>query len=117
MQVKVGSQAISILRTVIPDTPFAREANMLKITITETPMETRWILEGRLAGPWVSELRNAWTRTHQSQDKRTCIIDLNDVTFIDDAGERLLRTMSKEGARFIATGIYIKHVLQKSCER
>jgi hypothetical protein len=25
--------------------------------------------------------------------------------------------MSKQGAQFIATGIYIKHVLQQRCER
>jgi hypothetical protein len=28
-----------------------------------------------------------------------------------------LRAMSKQGAQFIATGIYIKHVLQQRCER
>jgi RNA polymerase sigma-70 factor (ECF subfamily) len=37
----------------------------------------------------------------------------NEVTFIDKKGEWLLRTMSKEGAQFIATGIYIKHVLEE----
>jgi hypothetical protein len=41
-------------------------------------------------------------RTHKSQDKRACIIDLNDVTFIDKSGERLLRSMSKKGAQLIA---------------
>jgi hypothetical protein len=30
---------------------------------------------------------------------------------------RLLRAMSKQGAQFVATGIYIKHVLQQRCER
>jgi hypothetical protein len=28
-----------------------------------------------------------------------------------------LRAMSKQGAQFVATGIYIKHVLQQRCER
>jgi hypothetical protein len=28
-----------------------------------------------------------------------------------------LRTMSKEGAQLIATGMYIKHVLQLRCTR
>jgi hypothetical protein len=28
-----------------------------------------------------------------------------------------LRAMSKQGAQFIATGIYIKHVVQQRCER
>jgi hypothetical protein len=83
----------------------------MKITVTETPGERRWIVQGRLVGPWVSELRATWRRWG-SRDKRTCIIDLNDVTFIDKAGERLLRAMSKKGARLIANGMYIKYLLE-----
>jgi hypothetical protein len=86
---------------------------VLKITINETPTERRWILQGRLVGPWVGELRTCWKKTHRDHGGQTCIVDLNDVTFIDKGGERLLRTMSKGGAQFIATGIYIKHVLDQ----
>ena len=86
---------------------------MLKITMTETPTEKRWIVQGCLVGPWVNELRTTWKRAHQSQDKRTCIIDLNDVMSIDKSGERLLRAMSKKGAQLIATGMYVKHVLEQ----
>src|SRR6266446_6603913 len=81
--------------------------------MTETLIERRWIVQGCLVGPWVSELRTTWKRAHRSQDKRACIIDLNDVTSIDKSGERLLRAMSKKGAELIATGIYIKHVLEQ----
>jgi len=90
---------------------------VLKITITETPTDRRWIVQGRLVGPWVSELRTTWKRGHRSQDKRACIIDLNDVTFIDKSGERLLRAMSKKGAQLIARGMYVKHVLEQLQER
>jgi hypothetical protein len=86
---------------------------MLKITITETPIERRWVVQGRLVGPWVSELRTTWERAYGSQGKRTCIIDLNDVTFMDKGGERLLRAMSRQGAKLMADGIYIKHVLEQ----
>jgi anti-anti-sigma regulatory factor len=90
---------------------------VLKITIVETPTDRRWILQGRLVGPWVNELRTTWKRAHRSQDTRACIIDLNDVTFIDKSGERLLRAMSKKGAQLIAGGMYVKHVLQQLQER
>ena len=90
---------------------------MLKITRTETPVEERWILQGRLVGLWVSELRRCWKKTHRADNNLKCIVDLNEVTFIDEKGERLLRTMSKQGAQFIATGLYIKHVLQLRCGR
>ena len=86
---------------------------MLKITITETATDRRWIVQGRLVGPWVGELRRTWKRAHGSQDKRACIVDLHDVTFIDKSGERLLRAMSKKGAQLFARGLYIKHVLEQ----
>ena len=88
---------------------------MLKITRTETPAEEKWILQGRLVGLWVSELRRSWKKTHRTDNNLKCIVDLNEVTFIDTKGERLLRAMSKEGAQFLATGIYIKHVLEQRC--
>ena len=88
---------------------------MLKITKTETPAEEKWILQGRLVGLWVGELRRNWKKTHRAGGNRKCVVDLNDVTFIDKKGETLLCTMSKQGAQFIATGIYIKHVIQQRC--
>jgi anti-anti-sigma regulatory factor len=91
----------------------AREANMLKITTVETSTDRRWIVQGRLVGPWVSELRTTWKEAHRNEDKRACIIDLNDVTFIDKSGERLLRAMCKKGAQLIARGLYVKHVLEQ----
>ena len=70
-------------------------------------------MQGRLVGPWVSEPRTTWKKAHRSQDKRACIIDLNDVTFIDKSGERLLRAISKKGAQLIAGGMYVKHVVEQ----
>lgn len=88
---------------------------MLKITRTETLAEERWILQGRLVGLWVNELKKSWKRTHRADDERQCVVDLNEVTFIDKKGEALLRIMSRQGAQFIANGIYIKHLLQERC--
>jgi len=84
---------------------------MLRITVEETVTEQKWTLEGRLVGPWVGELRTNWKKRHQAQNGRACTVDLRGVTFIDKGGQRLLRSMSKEGTQFIATGTYIKHVL------
>ena len=86
---------------------------MLKITITETPTEMRCVLQGRLFGPWVSELRSIWRRVARTRNGRACIVELNDVTFIDKSGERLLRAMCKKGAQLIARGLYVKHVLEQ----
>jgi len=86
---------------------------MLRITIAETVTEQRWTLEGRLVGPWVGELRTCWKKRHRAQNGRACTVDLSGVTFIDKGGQRLLRTMSKEGTQFICTGMYIRHVLDQ----
>ena len=86
---------------------------MLKITIAETKTETRWILQGKLVGPWVHELRSSWKKRHRIQTDKGCVVDLNDVTFIDKSGERLLRAMSKKGVQLVADGIYTKHLLDK----
>jgi hypothetical protein len=101
----------------VNETSQTREIDVLKITRTETQAEEKWILQGRLVGLWVSELRRTWKETHRTGDNLKCIVDLNEVTSIDKQGETLLRTMSKQGAQFIATGIYIKHVLQQRCAR
>ena len=91
--------------------------DVLKITRTETPAEEKWILQGRLVGLWVAELKSSWQKAHITDENRKCVVDLNEVTFIDKKGESLLRNMAKQGAQFIATGIYTKHVLQQRCAR
>ena len=86
---------------------------MLKITFSETSSEERWILEGRLGGAWVRELRASWKKNRQTDKKRACIVDLNEVTFIDKSGERLLRALLRQGAELIADGIYTNHVIEQ----
>ena len=86
---------------------------MLKITVTETATELRWILQGRLVAPWVRELRKSWNAAHQSREGRRCLVDLNDVTLIDQSGEKLLRAMAREGVQFIANGVSNKHFLEE----
>jgi anti-anti-sigma regulatory factor len=86
---------------------------MLKISFTETPSEKRWILEGRLTQPWVRELRTSWKKNYQTGKQRPCIVDLNEVTFIDKSGMRLLHMLTKDGAQFTASGIYTKHIIEQ----
>jgi outer membrane protein TolC len=85
---------------------------MLKISFNEIPTEEKWILEGRLTEPWARELRTSWKRNHRTAKERACIVNLNEIMFIDKSGERLLRAMVREGAQCIASGTYIKHILE-----
>ena len=95
----------------------AVEFKVLKIIVSETPGEMRWVLQGRLAEPWVTEVKISWTMTQQTREGRDCVVDLTDVTCVGKGAEELLQSMSNEGARFIASGVYIKHVLEelKNC--
>ena len=40
------------------------------------------------------------------------LIDLRDVTFIDESGEGLLGEMREQGAEFVARGVVAKHLLE-----
>jgi outer membrane protein TolC len=85
---------------------------MLKISFSEIATGEKWILGGRLTEPWVRELRTSWKMNHRTAKERACIVDLNEITFVDKSGERLLRAIVREGAQCIARGIYIKRILE-----
>jgi anti-anti-sigma regulatory factor len=84
---------------------------MLKITNTGTATEERWILYGQLSGPWVAELESNWEKRRFESPGRRCVVDLTDVTFIDERGESVLRAMRSQGAEFVACGVDTKQVL------
>lgn len=86
---------------------------MLKITITETATAEMWTLQGRLVAPWVDELKASWNRAYRTNHGRKCIVNLDEVTFIDMSGERILRTMSKQGAQLVASDVYVRQVLDR----
>jgi hypothetical protein len=92
---------------------------MLKITKCSTANEDRWILCGQLTGPWLAELRSNWDQVRDRSRGRRYVIDLSDVTLIDESAERLLGELKDEGAEFVAKGVYTKHLLEnlKSAER
>ena len=86
---------------------------MLKITHNGTPTEERWTLCGQLSGPWVAELQSTWERRQRQSNGSAYIVDLGDVTSIDERGEELLRAMKRDGARFVARGVDMKHILDQ----
>jgi len=84
---------------------------MLRITNTGTATEEKWILYGQLSGPWVTELKSNWEKTRFASPGRKCVVDLTDVTFIDERGESVLRAMKSQGAEFVARGVDTRQVL------
>jgi hypothetical protein len=85
---------------------------MLRITHKETETEQRWTLCGQLTGPWVGELRSCWEHGREAAIDTHAVVDLSDVTFIDESGEQLLSEMRSGGAEFVAGGVDTKHLLK-----
>jgi len=85
---------------------------MLRVTMTEDTSEQRWVLQGRLTGSFLQELTANWQSNRDSLVTRDLVVDLNGVTCIDKDGERVLLMMIKDGAKFVANGIYTKHLLE-----
>jgi ABC-type transporter Mla MlaB component len=84
---------------------------MLRVSYSDTADGQRWSLCGRLAGPWVDELRSCWRQARERAPRAAAIVDLKDVTFVDEAGQRLLAEMQAAGTEFIAAGVENKHLV------
>jgi len=82
---------------------------MLRISYSDTPDGQRWSLCGRLAGPWVDELRSLWQQAREGAPLARAVVDLKEVIFIDEAGERLLAEMEIAGAELVAAGVENRH--------
>jgi anti-anti-sigma regulatory factor len=85
---------------------------MLRTMIADTPFEQKWVLQGRLCSKWAVDLRERWESTRSLRAGRKCSINLEDVIFVDAQGEGVLLEMAAEGAVFVATRVYMKHILE-----
>jgi len=85
---------------------------MLRIDLYEIDGETKLVLAGKLAGPWVAELQRCWDIAlsgRPSGDLATTPtgiqMDLSKLTFIDDAGKELVLRMRQAGVTLLGTGL------------
>jgi hypothetical protein len=86
---------------------------MLRITVVESPVEERWILQGRLTKYSVAELISSWRAYSPCPSGRRRIVDLNKVTSIDKSGEEALSMIMRDGATVVASGVYTSHLLDE----
>jgi len=84
---------------------------MFRVSYSDKVDGQCWSLYGRLAGAWVDELRSCWRYARDRAPLARAIVDLKEVTFIDQAGETLLAEMRSAGAELIATGVEHQHLL------
>jgi hypothetical protein len=78
---------------------------MLRITTYDELTATKFVIEGKLVGPWVMELRKCWQAAASALPCKSIFLDLTEVTFIDAEGRELLAAMRENGARLVASGL------------
>ena len=86
---------------------------MLKISILDTPSQRQLVIEGKLIGPWATELASVWRQATADLYGRALIIDVKGLTAITEDGENVLLELMKEGATFRSSGVFTKHVLKR----
>lgn len=87
---------------------------MLKITRQQDPVLDGFslVLEGRLAGPWVEELRVYCQCVCDAQEPCRRI-DLTGVTFIDADGKLLLTQLWQQGVELRAAGCLTRCLVEE----
>lgn len=85
---------------------------MLRITMTEDKSEQRWVLQGRLTASFLEELIASWRANRDRRPSLNRVVDLDEVTCIDKDGEQVLLMMIRDRAKFVASGLYTKHLLE-----
>jgi len=65
-------------------------------------------LAGTLAGDWAMLFNRCWHKATRVLSPSRIVVDLTDVTFIDERGVELLILIVKAGARLVAFGVTMK---------
>lgn len=86
---------------------------MLRISIQNGPLTTRFKLEGKLAHEWVSEAEKSWAALTALNGKQKLIVDLFDVAFVDDLGRQLLAQMHHAGAKLVGSGPLLSPLIEE----
>jgi anti-anti-sigma regulatory factor len=99
-----------IQNSLAPNVPLYK-VGMLRISVTEVQETIVLDLEGRLAGPWISELERCWRDQQARSAGRAILVRLRAVTFIDDAGKELLKRMFEQNSRLEGAGCLVRAIL------
>ena len=86
---------------------------MLRISIVDdSEQSVRLLLEGRLVGPWVSELRK---QSEQAlSETKNVTLDLGKLWFVDPSGAALLRELADRQVEQVNCSIFIRQQLKET---
>jgi hypothetical protein len=89
---------------------------MLRITASRDQGPATATLEGRVAGPWVEELRMWWEAECVRPDAGPLVVDMTDVAYIDADGRALLEWMHRHGVELRAHGCMTRAIRDEIVE-
>jgi hypothetical protein len=84
---------------------------MIRITAQHESSATRLFLEGKLSGPCVDELDKCWREN--SCGEPTVLVDLTNISFVDEDGKELLTRMHKNGIKLFSTSLMTKCLIDQ----
>ena len=84
---------------------------VIRITTQQESSATRLFLEGKLAGPCVEELDKCWQTC--PSDELALLVDLTNVSFVDDHGKELLAQMHNTGIKLLSTSLMTKCLIEE----
>ncbi len=82
---------------------------MFRIEFRDSSEDFTIRIEGRIAAEFADEIRTLVARRNLPT---VVVVDISDVTFVDDIGEEVLRWLARIGARFVANNFYSRHVCE-----
>ena len=86
---------------------------MLRITVREDTEPMAVLLEGKLAGDWVRELRLEWSRLRPKLKQAAMTVSLTGVSGVDAEGSRLLAEIHPAGCALTGSGLFAKDLIEK----
>jgi anti-anti-sigma regulatory factor len=86
---------------------------MLMITEQRNANALTFKLAGALAGEWATVLERCWQDATSSSEASCLMVDLTEVTFVDEIGKKLLSLMTKQGVELIARDILMKSIVEE----
>lgn len=82
---------------------------MLRITQQTNAEGVTLRLEGKLLGPWAEEVTASLGAV---RDCDHITLDLEGLSFVDDAGVAVLRDLHRQGVRFVNASMFMAEILQ-----
>ncbi len=86
---------------------------MLKIDVAHGAESTRFTVEGKLIGPWVTELERCWHTAGDVEPHTPIAVNLASVTSIDSTGVDLLTRMCRKGVVLVPAGVLMDEIVRE----